>query len=152
MVFTRCFPRVMDGRETLEARRSAQQRQEVRRNACHLLCPSTPTPTLIPIEEQRLIKPATHSRYKPNTGFGCALFDATNGFNMLDRYLMLWTVRHRWTSASRFVFNVHCHDIICIGRTLPGQEAKALLWREGITQGGVMGLTIYGILTMPLVD
>ena len=65
---------------------------------------------------------------------------------------MLWTVRHRWTSASRFVFNVHCHDIICIVRTLPGQEAKALLWREGITQGGVMGLTIYGILTMPLVD
>ena len=36
--------------------------------------------------------------------------------------------------------------------TLPGQEAKALLSREGITQGGVMGLTIYGILTMPLVD
>jgi hypothetical protein len=67
---------------------------------------------------------------------------------------MLWTVRHRWTSASRFVFNVHRHDIICIVRTLPGQEAKALLSQEGITQGGVMvmGLTIYGILTMPLVD
>ena len=94
----------------------------------------------------------THSRYEPNIGFGCALFDAKNGFNMLNRYLMLWTVQHRWASASRFVFNVHRHDILCIVRTSPGQEAKTLLSREGITQGGVMGLTIYGIATMPLVE
>jgi hypothetical protein len=49
-------------------------------------------------------------------------------------------------------FNVHRYDIICIVRTSPGQEAKVLLSREGITQVGVMGLTIYGISTMPLAE
>ena len=92
----------------------------------------------------------THSRYEPNTGFGCALFDASNGFNRLNRYQMLWTVHHLWRPASRFVFNIHRHDIICIVRTSPGQEAKVLHSREGITQGGVMGMTLYGIATTPL--
>jgi hypothetical protein len=49
-----------------------------------------------------------------------------------------------------FVFNVHCHDIICIVCTSPGQEAKVLQSREGITQGGVMGMTLYRIATTPL--
>ena len=30
-----------------------------------------------------------HSRYEAETGFGSALFDARNGFNELNRYLML---------------------------------------------------------------
>ena len=29
----------------------------------------------------------SHDWYKPNMGFGCALFDAHNGFNKLNRYL-----------------------------------------------------------------
>jgi len=33
---------------------------------------------------------ATFSRYEPETGFGTALFDARNGFNEINRYLMLW--------------------------------------------------------------
>ena len=32
------------------------------------------------------------SRYEAETGFGSALFDARNGFNELNRYLMLWNV------------------------------------------------------------
>ena len=36
-----------------------------------------------------------HSRYKARTGFGSALiFYARNGFNKLNRYLMLWNVAH----------------------------------------------------------
>ena len=92
----------------------------------------------------------THSRYEPNTGFGCALFDASNGFNRLNRYQILWTVHHLLRKASQFVFNIHRHDIICIVRTSPGQEAKVLHSREGITQGGVMGMTLDGIATTPL--
>ena len=34
-------------------------------------------------------------RYVPNSGFGTALFDAKNGFNKVNRYLMLWTAAHR---------------------------------------------------------
>ncbi len=37
-----------------------------------------------------------HSRYEAQTGFGSALFDARNGFNELNRYLMLWNVAHLW--------------------------------------------------------
>jgi len=88
----------------------------------------------------------THSRYEPNTGFGCALFDASNGFNNQ----MLWAVHHLWRMAGRFVFNIHRHNIICIVRTSLGQEAKVLLSQEGITQGGVMGMILYGIATTPL--
>ena len=35
-----------------------------------------------------------HSRYEAGTGFGSALFDARNGFNKLNCYLMLWNVAH----------------------------------------------------------
>jgi hypothetical protein len=91
-----------------------------------------------------------HSRYQPNTGYGCALFDARNGFNELNRYQMLWTVGHLWPKARRFAYNIHRHDIICIVRTEPGKDMEILYSREGITQGGVMGMSLYGIATLPL--
>jgi hypothetical protein len=47
--------------------------------------------------------------YVPDTGFETALFDAKNGFNKVNRYLMLWTVAHRWTKASWFAFNRYRH-------------------------------------------
>jgi hypothetical protein len=40
------------------------------------------------------------SRYVPDSGFGTVLFDAKNGFNKVNRYLMLWTAAHCWTKAS----------------------------------------------------
>jgi hypothetical protein len=52
---------------------------------------------------------ASFSRYKPGTGFGSDLFDARNGFNELNRYLMLWNVAHRWNRGSRFAFNRYRH-------------------------------------------
>ena len=39
-------------------------------------------------------------RYVPDSGFGTALFDAKNGFNEVNQYLMLWTAAHCWTKAS----------------------------------------------------
>ena len=38
---------------------------------------------------------------------GCLLADTANGFNNLSRFL--WTVAHRWPSASRFSFNCYRH-------------------------------------------
>ncbi len=52
-----------------------------------------------------LAKDDSHSRYKEGTWFGSALFDARNGFNELNRYLMLWNVAHLWNQGSRFAFN-----------------------------------------------
>jgi hypothetical protein len=36
----------------------------------------------------------SHSRYEEGTGLCSALFKARNGFNKLNRYLMLWNVAH----------------------------------------------------------
>ena len=36
---------------------------------------------------------------------GTTLVDARNGFNELSRLAMLWTVRHHWTTGTRFAFN-----------------------------------------------
>ncbi len=58
---------------------------------------------LAPGTDPRAAEDATFSRYEPETGFGTALFDARNGFNEVNRYLMLWNVAHQrtfkwWTS------------------------------------------------------
>ena len=42
----------------------------------------------------------SRSGYVPDSGFTTALFDAKNGFNKVNWYLLLWTAAHRWTRAS----------------------------------------------------
>jgi hypothetical protein len=64
---------------------------------------------LAPRIEPGTAEDASFSRYKPGTGFGSALIDACNGFNELNRYLMLWNVAHRWNQVSRFAFNRYRH-------------------------------------------
>ena len=44
---------------------------------------------LTPGTNPRAAEDATFSRYKPETGFGSALFDARNGFNEINHYLIL---------------------------------------------------------------
>jgi hypothetical protein len=44
----------------------------------------------------------SRSRYVPDSSFGTTLFDARNGFNEVNQYLMLWTVVHLWMKARRF--------------------------------------------------
>ena len=39
---------------------------------------------------------------------GFILVDARNAFNELNRYTMLWAVRHLWPSGYRFAFNCYC--------------------------------------------
>jgi hypothetical protein len=51
----------------------------------------------------------SHSRYKEGTGLVSALFGARNGFNKLNRYLMLWNEAHLWNWGSRFAFNRYRH-------------------------------------------
>jgi hypothetical protein len=49
---------------------------------------------LAPRIDPRAAKDASFSRYEPETGFGSAFFDAHNGFNEINQYLMLWNVAH----------------------------------------------------------
>ena len=76
---------------------------------------------------------ATRSRFKEDVGYGQALFDAKNAFNLANRYLMLWNVHHRWNKASRFAFNRYKHHNICYLRDDPGKPAYVILSKEGTT-------------------
>jgi hypothetical protein len=92
----------------------------------------------------------SHSRYNEGTGFGSALFDARNGFNKLNRYLMLWNVAHLWNRGSRFVFNRYRHWVRCLVRTAKGDPPIVIQSREGITQGDCFAMSLYGVALMPL--
>ena len=79
------------------------------------------------------------------------LVDAANGFNMLSRLGMLWTVRHRCPKLSRFAFNCYRHEICLLCRRT-GQDALILLSKEGVTQGNPLAMALYGVALLPLAE
>jgi hypothetical protein len=87
---------------------------------------------------------------KRGTSFGSALFDARNGFNELNRYLILWNVAHLWNQGSWFAFNCYRHWVCCLVRTEPGQTPLVIHLQEGITQGNCLAMSLYGVALMPL--
>ena len=62
------------------------------------------------------------------------LVDATNGFNMLSRLSMLWTVRHRCSKIAR-----HEIRLVCRRR---GKSALVILSRTGVTQGNPLAMAL----------
>ena len=93
-----------------------------------------------------------YSRFEEDTGFGSGIFDAENAFNKLNRYLMLWTVGHRWAKGGRFTFNRYRHWAICIVRDKPGNPPIVIHSKEGITQGDCRAMSVYGVALMPLAE
>ncbi|KAL7502373.1 hypothetical protein ACHAXN_001332 [Cyclotella atomus] len=61
------------------------------------------------------------------TAEGVALFDASNGFNELNRYCMLWNVGHRWPKGRRLAFNCYRHYNILIVRKNNGDRAYEIM-------------------------
>jgi len=49
----------------------------------------------------------TTSVIVPGQPYATLLVNARNGFNELSRKAVMWTVRHRWPSRSRFAFNCY---------------------------------------------
>ena len=90
------------------------------------------------------------SRYEPNTGFGVTLVDADNAFNRLNLYKALDTVARRWPGAARFAFNRYRHYHRTYVRTDPGKPPIIILRKEGVAQGCVLGMLIYGVGLLPL--
>jgi hypothetical protein len=85
---------------------------------------------------------ASFSCYKPGTGFGSALINARNGFNKLNRYLMLWNMAHCWNRVSRFTFNRYRHWIQCLVWSEPGEPVLVIHSKEGITQGNCLAMSL----------
>jgi hypothetical protein len=95
-----------------------------------------------PGNDPRAAEDDSHSRYEEGTGFGSALFDARNGFNKLNRYLMLWNVAHLWNRGSRFAFNQYRHWVRCLVWTVPGDPPIVIQSREEITQGNCFAMSL----------
>ena len=77
------------------------------------------------------------------------LVDAKNGFNELNRTAMLWQVRFRWPSGSRFAFNCYRHHGQLVMRR-PSGESIILFSQEGVTQGDPLSMILYGLGLLPL--
>jgi hypothetical protein len=105
---------------------------------------------LDPLEDPGAAEETSNSRYEEGTGFGSALFDARNGFNKLNCYLMLWNMAHPWNHGSRFAFNRYRHWVRCLVRTEPGESLIVIHSKEGITQGNCFAMSLYGVVLMPL--
>jgi hypothetical protein len=83
---------------------------------------------------------------------GVTLVDASNGFNELNRYAMLWNVGHRWPKGSRLAFNSYRHFNICIVRKGTGAPAFMIFGEEGLSQGDPLAMVLYGVALMPLAE
>ncbi len=89
--------------------------------------------------------------YMLDSSFGTALFDAKNSFNEVNRYLMLWTVAHRWMKASLFAFNRYRHQNIVFICNRPGKPPITILSRVGIAQGCSLSMNLYGVALLPFI-
>jgi hypothetical protein len=81
---------------------------------------------------------------------GLTLVDARNGFNELNRFGMLWSVRHLWPQGAQFAFNCYRHSAQLIVRT-PAGKARKILSSEGVTQGDPLSMVLYGVALLPLI-
>jgi hypothetical protein len=96
---------------------------------------------LAPRIDPRAAEDTSFSCYKPGTGFGSTLFDAGNGFNKINRYLMLWNVAHCWNQWRWFAFNWYWHWVCCLVQSEPGEPALVIHSKKGITQGDCFAMT-----------
>ena len=80
--------------------------------------------------------------------WGVLLVDAKNAFNNINRFRMLWTVRHLWPSGASFVFNCYHHWSLLFFWNGNGM-ASILHSREGVTQGDHVTMIAYGIGILP---
>ena len=65
---------------------------------------------------------------------------------------MLWEVRHRWPAGSQFSHNLYHHECRLILCGPPGTDPAILMSREGVMQGCMWGMILYGIGLMPLAE
>jgi hypothetical protein len=63
---------------------------------------------------------------------------------------MCWTVRHLWPSGARFTFNCYQHWSTLMIR-LANDMALFMLSKEGVMQGDLISMVVYGILLLPLI-
>ena len=82
--------------------------------------------------------------------WGFILVGARNAFNELNRYTMLWTLRHLWPSGCRFAFNCYCCWIPLYIRGRAGTSFSPYS-KTGVTQGCPFSMPLYGLASLPYI-
>ena len=80
---------------------------------------------------------------------GTTLVDARNGFKVMNRWAMLWTVRHFWPAGAKFAFHCYRHWAQLLLRQSV-EPPVTILSREGVTQGDPISMVLYRITLFPL--
>ena len=81
-------------------------------------------------------------------GWGVLMMDASNAFNSINRFALLWNSRVLWPRCSRFLFNTYQGWAPLILK----DTAEVLYSKEGIVQGDPLSMFIYAMATLPLVN
>ena len=111
---------------------------------------TTNTPTQQTIITTNITNNTTTPPSQPSTLSHATLIDASNGFNELSRYHMLWTIKHLWPKASLFTFNCYRHFAMLIVRN-NNQPITILHSMEGVQQGDPLAMILYGLSLTPLI-
>ena len=86
----------------------------------------------------------------PDNPHAALLIDAENGFNMMARIPMLWTVRHLWARGHKFVANCYQNAARLVVRCASTGRCTFLSLEEGVAQGDPISMICYGITMVPL--
>ena len=111
------------------------------------LCCSTPAGVEGAIHAARIL----WNEKASNTNFGFLMLDADNAFNKLNRVKALNTIRNIYPAAARMAFNCYREDADLFLRNQHG-SSELLSSAEGVTQGDPLGMLLYGLATLPLID
>ncbi|KAL7474102.1 hypothetical protein ACHAW6_000094 [Cyclotella cf. meneghiniana] len=80
------------------------------------------------------------------------LADTDNGFQNLGHYALLWEVHHWWPGGARFAYNIYRHECWLMLRGPIGSTPSIILSCEGIMQGCIWGMILYGIGLLSLAE
>ena len=116
----------------------------------HSQTTDTNTQTMHHHHQQQQYETMTNQQQNQLETITTTLLDASNGFNELSRYHMLYTIKHLWPKASRFKFNCYKHFFQLIIRN-PNKLADTIQSQEGIQQGDPLAMLLYGISLTPLI-
>jgi hypothetical protein len=92
-------------------------------------------------------------QYDMDDDFGILKIDAENGFNEMVRLHLLWTIRHRWPRAYKFLYNCYSHGTEL--RILPldyRDTVEIIISKSGIIQGDPIAMKAYAVGTVPIIE
>ena len=91
------------------------------------------------------------AQHSQEEDWGLILIDSQNAINEENQTAMFWDVRHEWPIGMQFTFNCYRNWATLLMRDIEEGSDHLLNSKEGVTQGGPLAISTYGILVLPLI-